>query len=261
MKRSLTLSCLTLTILACTTQTASACLPWLDPFAWFGLYGCGYQPQCCNFGCAPAVNPYPVYRPQMLPAYPAPVPVSNAGCDCNGTAMAPVQQFQAVQVPVTSYRAVTQYVPQTSYQTRYQYAQQLAAGYPVQAYHQPLPQQAMQTYPHTNVAIAPSVTYPPSNSGGSFSAGTTIQGTYPSAGIQPAPVFPAPVIHESPNVASPIPAGDIHGDHEFPTQSSYQPMLHAPTAAVPTALPTPPIRRVSYGVTPQKAARYRSSVR
>ena len=44
MKRSTLLSAITL-IIACTTANAAqaCCLPYvLNPFAWFGFYGCGY---------------------------------------------------------------------------------------------------------------------------------------------------------------------------------------------------------------------------
>lgn len=279
MKRSVALFCMTFAFALSSASPASACLPWLDPLAWFGFYGCGYGYGCCNYGCQPVANAYPAYRPQVLPAYPFPHPASGAGCDCHGAVAAPAAQMTAVRVPVTTYRAVTQYVPRTTWQTQYQYSQQPAVAYHTGAFPQAQPIQAGQVYPNTSVALAPSggvstggasilpntvysapMTSAPMTSAPMTSAPMT-SAPMTSAPITSAPVYQPPVLPSQSNLASPVPAGDIHGDHEYPTQSSLHGSVPTHTATVPASLPTPPIRRVSYGVTPQKASRYRSSVR
>ena len=259
MKRSILLSALTFSMMMSMAASAQACfyIPWLDPFAWMGMRGCGYTaPGCCH---------QPVYRPPVYRAYAPPVmpyPVAP-GCNCNGAA-APAPALSAVRVPVTTYRAVTQYVPQTSYQTQYRYQQpaSVAYGNAVPSY---IPRTA-GIYPGYSAApvvhASPGTLSPPITYGGVYPGYPTPQ-AYPTA---PTLVQP-PVIQQAPNVATPVP-GDIYGDHEYPTQSARSAapsVLPATPPVVPATTPQPyattPIHRVSYGVPPRSARSYPSAVR
>ena len=262
MKRNVLSTIFAATLALLSAAPANACclpyIPWLDPFAWLGLYGCG---GCCGYGgyggygygcgngCYGGYGygmPSYGYGYQAMPMnYPvAPVAPMSPGCNCTG-AVAPQAQLTAVQVPVTTYRAVTQYVPQTTYQTQYQYQATSAVAYGGYA----APTTAMMpatTYPTTAALPAPSV-----YSGGVY-----------NSQFAPAPVYTNPGMYSSPmmgqpsmNVASPM-SGDVHGDHEFPPQSAANPPIY-----LNSAQQTVPVRRVSYGVTPQAPRTYSAVVR
>lgn len=268
MKRSLCTTMLTIVLAFSTTSQASACclcipyIPWLDPFAWLGFYGCGGG-YSCGFswghsagwggggwgygygygGYAPPVYGYgarqpvmPSYQPVVQTPIYAPIQqVTQAGCDCNGQVQsaytAPVQTMTAVQVPVTTYRAVTQYVPQTTYQTQYQPIQQVQSAY--------LP----QTYGGVNYAAAPPV-----------------QQTYQAPAVTyAAPAFSQPAMQVTPGVqASPgmvYQYGDITGDHQLPAQSANVPIIpNSHSGQVP-------VRRISQSLSPQSSRQFPASVR
>ena len=252
MKRSTLLSIVTLVILFSTTNTASACcLPCLlNPFAWFGCYGCGYGGYGAGYGGYGAGYGgygagYGGYGAGYGGGYAPQMPIMNGSPGCNCTSAIPQQHQQAltsVQVPVTRYQAVTQYVPQTTYQTQYRQAAPAGyqnapvayappygggPGYPATSYYNPAPAQTATIY---NQAAAPVNSVPTF-----YGNPTNYQAT--------------------PNVATPYPAGDIAGDHEYPTQGMLAPINPN------TGYGAVPIRRVSYGVTPRSALRYSSVVR
>ena len=249
MKRTTLLTILTFAMALTSATPAKACLPytpWLDPFAWLGFYGCGYGYGYGYGGCcggyggyqAPVYSSYAPQAPIMnYPVAPAPA----AGCNCT-SALPQQQAMTAVRVPVTTYRAVTQYVPQTTYRTQYQpttaYAAPIAGGvtYPSTAY-------AAPTYPSTTYY------------GG---APSTAQSYYDGTiGVQPSSVYPStpivtPGIQTTPGVVNPLPTGDIAGDHEYPSQSAVVPNVRYGVN---------PIRPASYGVTPQPARTFSAAVR
>ncbi|MCP4784977.1 MAG: hypothetical protein GY903_14815 [Fuerstiella sp.] len=251
MKRSTLLSIVTLAMAFSTANTAQACcLPYiLNPFAWFGCYGCGYGGNGYGGYGGHGGYGYGAYQSSYGGGYVPQAPIMNypaATPGCNCTSALPQQQaLTAVQVPITTYRAVTQYVPQTTYRTQYRQAA-------------PLP------YQNTPVAYAPSyggaLSYPAASYYNTTPAPAPI--VYNQA---PAPVNSAPTVYGSPtgsptiyqptpNVATPHPAGDIAGDHEYPTQGMAAPIIpNAGYGAVP-------IRRVSYGVTPRSPQRYSNVV-
>ncbi|MEQ9409839.1 MAG: hypothetical protein RIK87_19035 [Fuerstiella sp.] len=262
MKRSTLIAVCSFVMVGTMASTTQACcyIPWLDPLAWLGFYGCGgYGPACCYGGyggCCPRGYAPPMYGAYAPPAYapPAYAPITGytypaapvapvapqAACNCNGT-VHQTQAMTAVRVPVTTYRAVTQYVPQTTYQTQYRAAQPAVAyGAPIygtQAYSSPVYSAGTYPAPTYNAAAVPaplpSTTY------------------YGSGSIQT-----SPMIQSSPEIASPYPTNDIGGDHEYPSQSMLVPAI--PNTHVGT---TVPVRRVSYGVTPRSAASYPSALR
>lgn len=247
MKRSTVLTVLTLAMAFSSASTARACcyIPWLDPFAWLGFYGCGYG---CGGGYgawgggygggyaryAPPV--YNTYQPQVYSGYAAPqmaYPVAPASdCGCTGSAGVGVPQvpmmiqpqamaptMQAVQVPVTTYRAVTQYVPQTTYQTQYRYS----------------------TQPSTMAYTTPT-----------YSAGVYPGATYSAA---QAPVYSQPMLQSAPSIASPAHSGEYMGEVEYPTQSSMAPIIPNSHSG------TTPVRAATYGVTPRAARTFPASIR
>ena len=83
MKRSTLITVFTFALAFSSASTAKACcyIPWLDPFAWLGFYGCGYGcgggyggmggGYCGGYGgyAAPAYTGYraPVYRNYVAP--------------------------------------------------------------------------------------------------------------------------------------------------------------------------------------------------
>lgn len=244
-------------------------IPWLDPFAWMGLYGCGYggcgYNPCGYGGCYNNYGVMPqVYAPQA-PLYAAPqrlnYPVAPASPGCNCTGSAPQPALTAVQVPVTTYRAVTQYVPQTTYRTQYRSVTPGAISSTYGAY------PSFPTYTAPRAAYSYGTTYTPystamvtpSYATPTFSTPTLAQ-SYPvqsytpptyasqtfSAPTIPTQVYPSPTptpeSFSTPStptpIASPVP-GDIYGDHEYPTQSAVRPQ---PT---PRAY-TPVIRQASW---------------
>ncbi len=253
MKRSTLLSIVTLAIAFSTANTAQACcLPYiLNPFAWFGGYGCGYGYGYGGAGYAGAGYGYGGYgyggyQPSYGGGYApqAPImsyPAATPGCNC--TSAVPQQPaLTAVRVPVTTYRAVTQYVPQTTYRTQYRQAAPLG-------------------YQNPQVAYAPSygggIAYPATSYYNANPApAATVYNQIPAAVNSAPTVYGSPTIyHAAPNVATPHPAGDIAGDHEYPIQGMVAPVIpNAGNGAVP-------IRRVSYGVTPQSPQRYSSVLR
>lgn len=234
MKRSPLFAVAVLAVSTLFTPSASACclLPWLDPLAWVGFYGCGghgYAPGCGYPCCGQSVRA--PYAPRVM-SYP-----TAPACNCVG-ATAPATALRVERVPVTTYRAVTSYVPQTTYQTRYRYAPPAVAAYsPV--YGNPLPARTMIQPGLAPSPVTPGTVYAPAP----LPYGTTWGG--PAA---------APPIQPVPNLASPVPATDITGDHDVPVQSSVPVFQSSYTRSAP-------LRRVSYGVTPRPARAYRSSVR
>lgn len=283
MKRSITVAILTVIVGLSTSATSQACLyiPWLDPFAWLGFYGCGGYgygcgPQtgygCGNYGygassyAAPrAYAPQPMYAPSVMNYGPAP---AAPGCNC--TSALPVQQqaMAAVRVPVTSYRAVTQYVPQTTYRTEYRPVQQSYAmtqqGYGTAAYAATSRTAALGygRYPTAGYPTAgyPATTYQP------YAAPTVgyYGQAYNTAALptQPAyvapqiatPTYAAPVIQPPTGVANPYGAGDINGDHEYPAQSAVAPRMPYPARQ-------PNIQQASYVLPPRSARAYPLAVR
>ncbi|MDG1893688.1 MAG: hypothetical protein P8J37_02150 [Fuerstiella sp.] len=256
MKRSTLLFVATL-IIACTTaNTANACcLPYiLNPFAWFGFYGCGYGYGAPGYAGAgygyghPGYGGYGYggYQPAYRGGYTPQAPIMNyptAAPACNCTSVIPQQPaLTAVQVPVTTYRAVTQYVPQTTYQTQYRQA-------------------AIPAYQNTTAAYAPSfgggVNYPVAGTYNIAPAPAAAAYAPTTAPVMSSPtVYGNPTIYQAtPNVATPHPAGDVAGDHEYPIQGMVAPVI--PSAQQNVV----PIRRVSYGVTPRSPVRYGSVVR
>ncbi|MFY9254833.1 MAG: hypothetical protein WAO83_15385 [Fuerstiella sp.] len=266
MKRTTSIAAMTLIVLCSTASTSHACfcMPWLNPFNWLGFHGCG------NYGgCGYQTYGYqqPIYSGYQQPMYAAPqmlnypVAPTSPGCGCTG-AVQPQQTMSAVRVPVTNYRAVTQYVPQTTYQTQYQYSTQQAVAYaqPTMSYAQPSiaysqPSVAYDAYgqnslaygvPSYNTAALPmpmpeGTSYPP----------TMTPPTYP------APMYSAPTIFQaSPNVATPSYSGDVHGDHEYPSQSAV-----TPSAPIQWYQNKNAIRPVSYSVSPVSAKSYSATVR
>ena len=218
MKRSLCIQLFTFVVAVCAASAAQACcfFPFslLNPCTWCygcggaygyggGYGGCGFPaPYAGGYGYAPAP---PVYAPSFAPAY-APAPI-QPGCDC--TSAAPQPQFSAVQVPVTTYRAVTQYVPQTTYQTQYPWGQQSMAY---------------------GGAVAPQA---------AWAAPTTIGSGY-------APSYAAPQV-ATPYISAPYSNGDISGDHEYPSTSALMPAPQVPmTVRVPV---TPASYRMAPRVT------------
>ncbi|MDG2130123.1 MAG: hypothetical protein P8K08_19145 [Fuerstiella sp.] len=253
MKRSTLLSIITL-VITCTTANAAhaCCLPYiLNPFAWFGFYGCGYGYGAPGYAGAGYGYGYPGYghggyQPAYGGGYAPQRPIMNyppAAPACNCTSVIPQQPaLTAVQVPVTTYRAVTQYVPQTTYQTQYRQA--------------PLP-----GYQNSTALYGPAygggVNYPVAgtyNVAPAPAAATYNPATAPV--ISPPAPYGSPTIYQAtPNVATPHPAGDVAGDHEYPIQGMLTPVV--PSAQQIAA----PIRRVSYGVTPRSPTRYSNVVR
>lgn len=245
---------------------ANACLPyipWLDPFAWMGFYGCGGYGYggyggygCCNtggygygYGYAPYQAGYsytPRYAPAYTPmtTYPA-APVHGSGCNCTGSA--PAQQtLSAVQVPVTSYQPVTQYVPRTSWRTQYQYA-------PTTAYHG-----GIQTYsapPVTAYNTAPVPAYESPIPAQTVYSGSTMK---PNYGTTPVPfdTTPQTFYPQSAPVLTPgqHPVGDIAGDHEYPSQSAVTPQ-------VPQQRMIVPVSASRYGVSARPQRSFNASVR
>lgn len=254
MKRSFTLAILTIAVGLSTARSAQSCMyiPWLDPFAWMGFYGCGYggcgYNPCGYGGCNYSAGVMPrVYAPQA-PLYSAPqtlsYPVAPAspGCNCTSSVQQPIYAAQpamtAVQVPVTTYRAVTRYVPQTTYRTQYRAVAPSVAvapqylAYPgVQSY--ATPRQAYNgspyaTLPTYNTAMLPQT----------YVAPTVVPSMQT---VTPGTIYTQPSVSPAPTgIASPVP-GDIFGDHEYPTQSAVVPQQSAarqPIQQVRYARPT-----------------------
>ncbi|MEZ6122588.1 MAG: hypothetical protein R3C49_05355 [Planctomycetaceae bacterium] len=252
MKRSALLPILAFLMGISNASSASACMyiPWLDPFAWLGFYGCGYgYGGGCGYGqqmYQPSYNyaPAPMMNYQVAPVAP--------GCNC--TSAAPVmqqvvqQQLQAVQVPVTTYRAVTQYVPQTSYQTQYR-------SVPVATY-----QQSTLAYQPVQTAMAAPVYNAPVMTAGVYPTQTYAAPGYQAyssvAQVYAAPTVPQmqyqPQVYQAPNVAV---QGDIYGDHEYVPQSASLPVIpNSYSGSVPA-------RQISYGVTPRAARTFSGTVK
>lgn len=280
MKRSTFSMILTFVLGISTAGQASACLclpyiPFLDPFAWLGFYGCGggYGGGCGaggygggygGYGYAPSAQ-YG-YAPQQM-AYPQQMAPVNPGCsNCTGALPVPQQQaMTAVQVPVTTYRAVTQYVPQTTYQTQYRPAPTASVAYQPQAAVAYQPQQFgyQQAYGYQPAQTA----YAAPVYGGVMNPTTAYNGMMPAqtAYAQPTyttqsyatpsfetPYYTAPTF-QPPVIASP--AGDVFGDHEWPAQSAQVPViLNSHTGRVP-------VQPISYGVTPRSARTFNATVK
>ncbi len=266
MKRTTSIAAMTLIVLCSTASTSHACfcMPWLNPFNWLGFHGCG------NYGgCGYQTYGYqqPIYSGYQQPMYAAPqmlnypVAPTSPGCGCTG-AVQPQQTMSAVRVPVTNYRAVTQYVPQTTYQTQYQYSTQQAVAYaqPTMSYAQPSiaysqPSVAYDAYGQNSLAYGvPSydtAALPMPMPEGTSYPPTMTPPTYP------APMYSAPTIFQaSPNVATPSYSGDVHGDHEYPSQSAV-----TPSAPIQWYQNKNAIRPVSYSVSPVSAKSYSATVR
>lgn len=268
-------------------KQATACcyMPWLDPLAWMGFYGCGPNPwlnPCggqCGYGGGYAANygyAQPSYASYYTPSYPAinyqaAAPTSDCGCQ---SAAAPQLQLSAYQVPVTTYKAVTQYVPQTTYRTQYRYQQ------PQVAYSQPSPPVAYG-YSGTSTAYgygttAPSYTYGstsiPTNVPQSTAYNVAPATTYNSAPTngytsydanpvptQPTQSYPIPTAPTAPNLYQPrtfqAPMGDVAGDHEVNPQSASVPVIpNSYSGRIP-------VRRATYSAAPRTTRSFSSSVR
>lgn len=275
-------------------KQASACcyIPWLDPLAWIGFYGCGPNPwmngcggQCgygrygggygANYGYAQPV--YTGYAPRYQAMNYQPAPAA-AGCNCQGAAL-PQQQLSAVQVPVTSYRAVTQYVPQTTYRTQYGYQQpQVAYGQPPAqvAYGQPT---APVAYGYTGATTAYGYGTPTTANGYGATSIPTIapQATaynvapvngYSSYDSNPIPAqqtqgYPIPSAPAAPEFYQPrtfqAPIGDVAGDHEMHPQAATLPVIpNSYSGQVPVRRAT---YGATYGVTPRTTRSFSSTVR
>lgn len=270
MKRSTLTTILAFVLGISTASQASACLcipyiPFLDPFAWLGFYGCGggygggcgygggysYAPQQQSFGYG-GFAPQPMAYP-MMPA--------NPGCStCTGALPVPQQQaMTAVRVPVTTYRAVTQYVPETTYQTQYRPAPAASVAYQPQqfAYQSAYGYQPTQTAyaaPMYGQMVNPTTAYNNIMPAQTAYAQPNYQ-SYPEQAYS-TPSFETPYYtpptFQPPIIASP---GDIGGDHEWSSQSAQIPVIpNSHTGAVPA-------RPISYGVTPRSARTFSSTVR
>lgn len=278
MKRSVSIAILTVIVGLSTTASTQACLyiPWLDPFAWLGFYGCGGYgygcgPQtgygCGNYGgygygggyAAPQVyTPQPIYAPSVMNYGPAPVTPN-----CNCTSAMPVQQqaMTAVQVPVTSYRAVTQYVPQTTYRTEYRAVQQ---NY---AMTQPAYGAGMAYGQYPTTATYPATAYPATAYQSPYTGYYGSMYNTAALPVQPSyvappqvPYYGAPVVQPPTGVANPYGAGDINGDHEYPAQSAVappRPSIQQASYVLPPRNPTPP----RAALPPRSARSYPNAVR
>ena len=288
MKRSTLTTILAFVLGISSASQASACLclpyiPFLDPFAWLGFYGCGGGYNACGcgyggggygggYGYAPQSQPYGYggFAPQAM-SYPA-LQQANAGCsDCTGGLAMPQQQaMTAVRVPVTTYRAVTQYVPETTYQTQYrpapaasvayqpqQFAYQSAYGYqPAQMAYAAPPVYNPMTSPTTayNSVVPAQTAYAQPNYSGYPTQAYPTQAYPTQAYSTPSfetPYYTAPTF-QPPTIASP---GDVGGDHEWSSQSAQIPAIPNSHAG------RVPVRPISYGVTPRAARTFSSTVR
>lgn len=272
-------------------KQASACfyIPWLDPLAWIGFYGCGPNPwiNSCHTGRCGYTGYNGFYQPGFqsyaaptysgfAPSYqPAPA-ASGSGCGCQGAAL-PQAQLTAVQVPVTTYRAVTQYVPQTSYRTQYRYQQsQVAVSQPSvpiaygysgttspYGYSAPTAVPQAATYnvaPTTTYPSVPATTYQPTptptNGYTSYNANRV---PTPPHAAQPNLGYPIPAAPAAPEFYQPrtfqAPLGDVAGDHELRPQAASIPVIPNSYSG------RPPVRRATYGAAPRTARRFPSTVR
>lgn len=277
-------------------KQASACcyIPWLDPLAWLGFYGCGPNPwmggcgaQCSygggyggygggygvNYGYAQPTYTgyapsYPAINYQAAPAAPA--------CGCQGAAL-PQPQLSAVRVPVTTYRAVTQYVPQTTYRTQYQYqTPQLAYGQQTTqqfAYGQQATQQFAYSQPTAPLAYGYTAgttaygygaTSIPTNAPATTAYNVAPVNGYTSYDANPAPSqsiqsYPAPTAPTSPGFYQPrtfqAPMGDVAGDHELYPQAATIPVIPNSYSG------TVPVRRATYGAAPRTTRSFSTTVR
>lgn len=243
MKRSSLIAVAALIVSLTTVNSAKACcyVPWLDPLAWLGFYGCGYG--CCGHGGYGYMPPY-AYAPPAYSAYAPAQPyrvAAGPACDCNG-----VPQAAAVTptyVPATAYRPVTQYVPQTTYMPSYQQNYGANVAYPSYpgsvATQSALPSTNVAMLPQNNVYAAPGLHVPH----GTVYGPPTVSGPLP-AGASMAPTISGPVM-----------SGDVFGDHEVPVPSP------PPSIIQSSYVNQVPLRRASYGVTPQAARSYRNVAR
>lgn len=274
MKRSTLTTVLAFVLGISTATQASACclcipyIPMLDPLAWLGFYGCGGGYGGCAQGgygagyaggyaggyqYAPRVQSYGYggFAPQPM-AYPM-APQGAPGCsNCTGALPVPQQQaMTAVRVPVTTYRAVTQYVPQTTYQTQYRAAPAASVAYQPQVspYQQAYGYQPAQTAYATPIyggVASPTTAYNNAISAPVYGATATATPNYGTP-YYSAPTFQPPVISS--------PVGDIAGDHEWSSQSAQIPVIpNSHTGGVP-------VRQATYGVTPRAARTFTATVK
>lgn len=274
MKRSTLTTILAFVLGISTASQASACLcipyiPFLDPFAWLGFYGCGGGGACgyggggyaggygggYRYAPQPQAYGYGGYAPQTM-AYPV-APASPGCSNCTGALPVPQQQaMTAVRVPVTTYRAVTQYVPQTTYQTQYRAATRQSVAYQPQQYGY---QTAYGYQPVQTAFAAPTyspMTSPTTAYNGVIPAQTAYaQPTYPTQAYT-APSYQTPYYtpptFQPPVIASP---GDIGGDHEWSAQSAQLPVIPNSHAG------RVPVRPISYGVAPRAARTFSATVK
>lgn len=269
-------------------KQASACcyIPWLDPLAWIGFYGCGPNPwmsacgggQCGYGGYNQAYRGYGYAQPTYTgyaPSYPAmnyQAAPATPGCNCQGASL-PQQQMSAVRVPVTTYRAVTQYVPQTTYRTQYRHQQ------PQVAYRQPaapaaygyqapttafgygatsIPTAAPQA---TAYNVAPAAAYGTAPATAYNVAPTNGYTSYDANPVQaqPSQSYPVPSAPASPGFYQPrtfqAPMGDVAGDHEMHPQAASLPVIpNSYSGQVP-------VRRATYSAAPRTTRSFSSTVR
>lgn len=252
MKRSSLIAVAALVISLTTATSAKACcyVPWLDPLAWLGFYGCGYG--CCGhggyggygYGGYGYTPPY-AYAPPVYSAYAPAQPYRAAvgpACDCNnGVPQAAI--VTPAYVPATAYRPVTPYVPRTTYVPTYPQNYSTNVAYP--SY--PGSVVTQSTLPNTHVAMLPQQ-----------NAYATPGLSAPAGTVYGAPTVSGPVpggTSIAPAISSPFMSGDVFGDHELPVQSP-------PPAIIQSSYVNQvPLRRASYGVTPQSARTYRNVAR
>lgn len=270
-------------------KPASACfyIPWLDPLAWMGFYGCGPNPwmggcgvgQCgyggysggygASYGYAqPSYNSYPAINYQQT----AP---AASDCGCQGASL-PQPQLSAYRVPVTTYRAVTQYVPQTSYRTQYRYQQAqvayaqptapVAYGYtgattaygygastipttvPQTAAYNVAPSAAYGAAPAHNMAAGSTYNSAPVNGYTSYDANPVPSQTYPVPSAPATPGYYQPRTFQAPT-------GDVAGDHEMRPQAATLPVIpNSYSGKIP-------VRRATYGAAPRSTRSFSSTVR
>ena len=255
MRRITQLTVLTFAALLLTTSSVQACcipyIPWLDPFAWLGFYGCGGGCGCYGGYQQPVYGGYqqPIYSGAYVPQMNYQV-AQTPSCGCTAAVAQP--QYSAVQVPVTTYQPVTQYVPRTTYRTEYR--PQVASVYAGSGYYSSnIAYSPAPVYSGAPVySASPSYQLPAPTAYGTGTPATAYDAN-PGGTVIPSNVYPSNTFLP-PAYSQPMPMGDVAGDHEYPSQSAVAPQLYYQHRGVP-------VRPASYGVTPQAARTFSAAVR